>query len=58
MSVVAEHRPSPTEPLELLAEGVPLSLLMDLVALPPDGSVEIYRTEGGYADWLPTRLAS
>lgn len=34
----------------LLAERIPMTLLLDLVA-PPDAG-ELYVTEGGSADWL------
>lgn len=37
--------------MSLLADGVPLSLLIDIVA--PPRSADIARSEGGAADWLP-----
>lgn len=38
--------------LDLLADHVPLSLLLDLVALPPGGSQSIYRDEVADLSWL------
>ena len=40
------------DPLEWLAAGVPLSLLMDLVSTSVPDSAEILETEAGDARWL------
>ena len=42
--------------MRLLAERVPVTLLLDLLA-PPDAA-EVYSTEGGDADWLAGLSAS
>jgi hypothetical protein len=44
--------------LELLAEHVPLSLLLDLVALPVGGSQAIYEEEVADLTWLEPRTSS
>lgn len=41
-----------TSVMELLAAGVPVTLLMDLTARAPLASREIYAAEGGDAGWL------
>ncbi|MHB2021888.1 MAG: hypothetical protein ACYCO3_00940 [Mycobacteriales bacterium] len=56
MGVDPNTRLTPPEPLELLGQGVPLSLLLDLAGLCQNASTEIYRQEGGQADWLTPRL--
>lgn len=38
--------------MEMLAAGVPVTLLIDLVTRTPLDSGEIYATEGGDAGWL------
>ncbi|MEO6714171.1 MAG: hypothetical protein ABIM89_12185 [Mycobacteriales bacterium] len=45
-----------TEVMELLAAGIPITLLMDLTARTPLESREIYATEGGDAGWLATAV--
>lgn len=47
-----DQHPEDQAMLDLLAEHVPLSLLLDLVALPPGGSRSIYRTEVADLTWL------
>jgi hypothetical protein len=60
---VTEQSPYPAEPLlddsielgialRLLADGVPLTLLLDLAG--PLRSRDLYREEAGNADWLVT----
>lgn len=41
-----------TEVMEMLAAGVPITLIMDLMAQTPLESREIYAAEGGDAGWL------
>jgi hypothetical protein len=48
---VAGHEP---EMLDLLADHVPLSLLLDLVALPVGGSQSIYNEEVADLTWIHT----
>jgi hypothetical protein len=38
--------------MELLAAGIPVTLLMDLLSREPLESHEIYAVEGGDAGWL------
>lgn len=38
--------------MDMLAAGVPVTLLLDLAARTPLESHEIYRSEGGDAGWL------
>ena len=47
-----DQHPEDQAMLDLLADHVPLSLLMDLVALPPGGSQSIYREEIADLTWL------
>jgi hypothetical protein len=42
--------------MEMLAAGVPVTLLLDLAAGTPLESREIYATEGGDASWLATAV--
>jgi hypothetical protein len=39
--------------MRLLAQGVPLTLILDLVA--PPNAEELYAVEGGRIDWLPAQ---
>lgn len=41
---------TPDTMMQLLADRIPVTLLVDLLA-PPDAR-EVYSTEGGEADWL------
>lgn len=41
-----------TDVMEMLAAGVPVTLLIDLAARTPLDSQEIYEVEGGDAGWL------
>lgn len=47
-----DQHPEDRAMLDLLAGHVPLSLLLDLVALPPGGSQSIYRGEVADLTWL------
>lgn len=47
----AQH-PEDRAMLDLLADHVPLSLLLDLIALPPGGSQSIYSDEVADLTWL------
>ena len=51
--------PLPTDPtadaMRLLADGVPLTLLLDLAAAVP--SRELFRAERGDTRWVPARVA-
>ena len=49
--------PEDREVLELLADHVPLSLLLDLVALPVGGSQAIYEEEVADLTWLEPKVA-
>ncbi|MBV9485720.1 MAG: hypothetical protein JO246_06645 [Frankiaceae bacterium] len=50
-ATVSPHQtPRPVPPMNLLAAGVPLSLLIDLVA--PIRSTDLYAAEPGQANWL------
>ena len=57
---MTETAPHPTDvtgdALRLLADGVPLSLLLDLAAAVP--SRELYREELGDTRWVPTRVVA
>jgi len=47
-----DQHPEDRAMLELLADHVPLSLLLDLVSLPPGGSRSIYNEEIADMSWL------
>ena len=50
-----ETDPPASLALALLADGVPLTLLLDLAAAVP--SRELFRTELGDTRWVPSRVA-
>lgn len=56
-SLLDQH-PEDQAMLDLLAGHVPLSLLLDLVALPPGGSQAIYRDEVADLTWLDRVLSA
>jgi hypothetical protein len=50
--VDAQHEDHTDPALARLEAGIPLTLLLDLAV--PVPSTDIYRSEPGEADWLPT----
>lgn len=48
----SDQHPEDQAMLDLLADHVPLSLLLDLISLPPGGSTTIYRQEVADCTWL------